>query len=103
MMRRAPVLTFDNEAYWRAATEGRLVAQRCRACAGLYHPPRPMCPRCHSLELAPTELSGDGVVYSYSILHHPQLASFDYPVIAVLVDLVEGVRIVSNLVGVDPG
>jgi hypothetical protein len=43
-------------------------------------------------------LAGTGIVYSYSILHHPQHPSFSYPVIAVLVDLDEGVRILSNLV-----
>jgi hypothetical protein len=48
-------------------------------------------------------LAGTGVVYSYSILHHPQHPSFSYPVIAVLVDLDEGVRILSNLVGAGAG
>jgi uncharacterized OB-fold protein len=47
-------------------------------------------------------LSGRGVVYSYSILHHPQHPAFSYPVLAVLVDLEEGVRVVSNLVDVAP-
>lgn len=46
-------------------------------------------------------MSGRGTVYSYSILHHPQAPAFDYPVLAALIDLDEGVRIVSNLVGVD--
>jgi len=42
-------------------------------------------------------------VYSFAILHHPQNPAFDYPVLAVLVDLDEGVRLVSNLTGVDAG
>jgi hypothetical protein len=61
-----------------------------------------MCPDCHSLEFAIIDLSGVGSVYSYSILHHPQNASFTYPVIAALVDLEEGIRVVSNLVDVEP-
>ena len=48
------------------------------------------------------DLAGTGVVYSYALLHHPQHPAFSYPVPAVLVDLDEGVRIVSNLVGIDP-
>ena len=48
------------------------------------------------------DLAGTGVVYSYSILHHPQHPAFDYPVVAVLVDLDEGVRVVSNLVESPP-
>ena len=48
------------------------------------------------------ELSGRGTVYSYAVLHHPQHPAFDYPVIAALVDLDEGIRLVSNLVDIDP-
>ncbi len=42
------------------------------------------------------------MVYSYSILHHPQNPAFEYPVLAALIDLDEGVRVLSNLVEVDP-
>ncbi len=100
--RPAPILTEDNQAFWEAAREGRLVTQRCAGCGRLQHPPRPMCPSCHGLELEVVELAGTGVVYSYSILHHPRHPSFDYPVVAVLIDLDEGVRILSNLVDVRP-
>jgi hypothetical protein len=98
--RPAPILTDDNHAFWDAAKEGRLVTQRCVGCGRLQHPPRPMCPSCHGIEQEVLDLAGTGVVYSYSILHHPQHPSFDYPVIAALVDLDEGVRIVSNLVDI---
>ncbi len=36
------------------------------------------------------------------MLHHPQHPAFDYPVLAALVDLDEGVRMVSSLTGVEP-
>jgi uncharacterized OB-fold protein len=101
--RPAPILTEDNHEFWEAARAGRLVAQKCRRCGRLRHPPRPMCPSCQSLEYDLLDLAGSGVVYSYSLLHHPQHPSFSYPVIAVLVDLDEGIRIVSNLVDVEPG
>ena len=48
------------------------------------------------------QLSGSGTVYSYAVLHHPQNPAFDYPVLAALVDLDEGIRIVSNLTGIEP-
>jgi uncharacterized protein len=47
-------------------------------------------------------LSGRGSVYSYAVLHHPQNPKFNYPLVAALVDLDEGVRVVTNLVGVQP-
>jgi hypothetical protein len=61
-----------------------------------------MCPTCHSTEFAWQEAAGTGTVYSYALLHHPQHAAFTYPVLAVLVDLDEGVRILSNLIDTDP-
>jgi uncharacterized OB-fold protein len=100
--RPAPLLNDDNRVYWDAAREGRLVTQRCQNCGRLRHPPRPMCPACHSLEFEVIDLVGDGVVYSYAILHHPQNPRFEYPVLAALIDLEEGVRVLSNLVEVDP-
>src|SRR4051794_8065334 len=103
MTRPAPIVTDDNHEFWEAARDGRLVAQQCADCGQLRHPPRPMCPYCHALDYELAELAGTGTLYSYAILHHPQHPSFDYPVIAALVDLDEGVRVVSNLVGVEPG
>jgi hypothetical protein len=61
-----------------------------------------MCPRCHSTDQELVELAGTGVVYSFTILHHPQHPAFDYPVVAALIDLDEGIRLVSNLVDVAP-
>jgi uncharacterized OB-fold protein len=101
-VRPAPILTDDNAVFWDAAREHRLVAQRCASCRRLRHPPRPMCPHCRSLDAELVELSGQGTVYSFSIIHYPPTPFFDYPVLAVLVDLDEGIRLVSNLVGVDP-
>ncbi|MCU1353515.1 MAG: hypothetical protein JWM05_2724 [Acidimicrobiales bacterium] len=61
-----------------------------------------MCPTCHALDLAAEEVSGRGSVYSYALLHGPQNPAFTYPIVAALVDLEEGVRLVTNLVDVDP-
>jgi hypothetical protein len=88
--------------YWDAIARHELVAQCCHACGELRHPPRPMCPRCRSLEWQEQRLAGTGSLYSYAVLHHPQSPAFEYPVIAALVDLDEGVRIVTNLVGIEP-
>jgi uncharacterized OB-fold protein len=61
-----------------------------------------MCPRCQSLAHEWVPVTGTGTVYSYALLHHPQHPAFSYPVVAVLVELDEGVRVVSNLIDVDP-
>lgn len=102
-LRPAPAITEDNLFYWEAARDGRLVAQRCSSCGKLRHPPRTGCPYCQSLDFEIAELSGHGEIYSYSLLWHPRSPRFSYPVIAILVDLAEGIRVVSNLVGTEPG
>jgi uncharacterized protein len=101
-LRPAPAITEDNLFYWEAARDGLLVAQRCGSCGKLRHPPRTACPACQSLDIEVVQLSGDGEVYSYSLLWHPRSPRFSYPVIAILVDLAEGIRVVSNLVGAEP-
>lgn len=101
--RPAPTVTDDSAVFWDAAAEGRLVAQRCGECGVLRHPPRPMCPHCRSLDIDVVELAGTGTVYSYAFPHHPQHPAFTYPVFAALVDLDEGVRLVTNLTDVEAG
>jgi uncharacterized protein len=100
--RPAPIVTEDSAFFWDAAAEQRLVAQQCGQCGRLRHPPRPMCPHCHSLAIDVIELSGRGSLYSYALLHHPRHPAFDYPIIAALVDLEEGIRLVSDLVEIEP-
>ncbi|HYL52008.1 MAG TPA: OB-fold domain-containing protein [Acidimicrobiia bacterium] len=100
--RPAPRPTDDSAVYWDAVARHKLVAQCCGVCGKLRHPPRPMCPHCRSLEWHVQRLAGTGSLYSYAVLHHPRSPLFAYPLLAALVDLDEGVRIVTNLVGVEP-
>ncbi len=98
--RPAPILTPDNAFFWEACGRGELVAQRCGECAALAHPPRPMCPRCHSVRREVTRLSGRGVVYSWIVPRHPAPIGFAEAPIVALILLDEGLRLVSNVVGV---
>jgi uncharacterized OB-fold protein len=100
--RLAPSMTEDTAFFWDGLKEQRLLIQRCRACGTLRHPPRPVCPSCHSLEWDTVESSGRGTVFSFVMPRHPPLPWFDDTYIVALVDLEEGTRIVSNLVDVEP-
>jgi uncharacterized OB-fold protein len=95
-------MTADTQFFWDGAKQGRLLIQRCRQCEVLRHPPRPMCPQCHSLEWDTIEASGRGTVYSFVMPRHPQLPFFDDDYIVALVELDEGTRLVTNLVDVEP-
>lgn len=100
--RLAPAMNTDTQFFWDAAAAGRLVVQRCSACGLLRHPPGPACPFCHSLDWDVSEVSGRGTLYSYTVVHHPPAPGFDGPAIAVVVELDEGVRLISNVTGADP-
>jgi uncharacterized OB-fold protein len=60
-----------------------------------------MCPNCHSLEWDTAESAGRGTVHSYVVNHYPQVPAFEYPLVVALIDLEEGTRLVSNLVGIE--
>jgi len=100
--RLAPSMTADTQFFWDGVKEHRLLIQQCAVCSALRHPPRPMCPECHSLEWGTVEASGLGTVYSSVIPHHPPLPWFPDPYVVALVDLAEGTRIVTNIVGIAP-
>jgi uncharacterized OB-fold protein len=93
------------QAYWDAAQRGEFVMQQCAACAHRRFPPRPMCPRCQSLECAWRAIPGRGRVYSFVVCHPPLLPAFmeraPFAVVLVALDDDPSIRIVGNLLGRD--
>jgi len=100
--RLAPSMTADTKFFWDGVRDHRLLIQRCAGCLALRHPPRPMCPECHALEWDTVAASGHGTVYSFVIPVHPPLPWFPEPYVVALVDLAEGTRLVTNIVGLPP-
>jgi uncharacterized protein len=101
-LRPRPALTQDNAFFFEGARRGELLIQRCASCGTLRHPPRPACAQCRSFEWDTVVASGRGTVYSYVVVHHPQIPAFDYPPPIAVVALEEGTRLVADLVGVAP-
>jgi uncharacterized OB-fold protein/acyl dehydratase len=97
-----PARSHDNAFFWEGVAAGELRIQRCLGCKALRHPPGPMCPRCHALDWDHLVASGRGHVYSFVVAHHPPVPPFAYPNAIALIELDEGTRLVSNLVGIDP-
>jgi uncharacterized protein len=100
--RPRPSLTQDNSFFFEGAKAGKLLIQRCSECGTLRHPPRPACPNCRSFQWDAMQASGRGTIYSYVVNHHPQVPSFDYPLIVALVELEEGTRLVANVSHMTP-
>ena len=96
-----PVPTADSVFFWEALEREELMAQQCGDCSAYLHPPRPMCPKCNSLNQKHVHLSGRGTLYSWCLPQHPRVAFFQYPLVTALIDLEEGIRILSNLVDCD--
>jgi uncharacterized OB-fold protein len=96
-----PVYAPDAAFFWDGVTRGELLGQRCADCKHLAHPPRPMCPKCHSTRREQIRLSGHGTVYSWVVPRHPAPVGFIEPPVVALIELDEGIRLVSNLVDID--
>lgn len=101
-LRPRPAVNRDNAFWFEAAREHRLVIQRCAGCGDLRHPPGPCCPKCGSYDWDTVEASGRGRVHSYVVSHHPRHPAFPPPYVVALVELEEGTRLVTNLVGAAP-
>jgi uncharacterized OB-fold protein len=99
--RARPISTPDTADYWANVAEGRLVMQRCRQCHLAYFYPRSFCPSCLSADVPWEAMSGRARLYSYVICHRPAPGFEDeVPYILALVDLEEGPRMMTNIVGV---
>ncbi len=98
----APRKYLDFQGFWQGADEGKLILQRCGSCGTWCHIPQPMCPKCHSVEKTWAPVSGKGKVYSWVTYYESPHPGFKAPYAVVLVELEEGMRIVSNLVDVQP-
>ncbi|MGW8762389.1 bifunctional MaoC family dehydratase N-terminal/OB-fold nucleic acid binding domain-containing protein [Streptomyces sp. NPDC055815] len=98
--RPRPVVNRDNAGFWEGVAAHRLLIQRCGDCASLRFPWLPGCADCGSREWDTVEASGSGTVFSYVVMHHPSFPAFDPPYAVGLIELAEGVRMISNVVGV---
>jgi uncharacterized protein len=98
-----PVVTADTAFFWDGTARGELRIQRCGGCGALRHPPGPMCPACGADKPEYLLAAGTGEVYSYVVHHHPPVPGHQVPFVVALVQLTEGVRMVGELLGVDPG
>jgi uncharacterized protein len=93
----------DSKPYWEAAQAGRLVFKKCLACAHLQFPPRHLCPKCWSDQAEWITSAGSGRVHSFSIVHRAPTPAYaaKAPYVIAMIDLAEGPRMLTNIVGGD--
>ena len=101
-----PIADDKTRFYWDAAREGRLVVQRCAACGDHQFPPEVGCSNCGGDALEPTEVLGQGSVYSFTVVRQafdPAFAS-QLPFVIGLIELEDapGMRMLTNIVDIEP-
>ena len=97
-----PFITPANAPFHEAARRHELRLQRCNACGNLMYPIAPHCQQCWSDDFSWAKLSGRGTVNGYTIYHQAFHDAYrdEVPYNVVEVELEEGPRLVSNLVGI---
>lgn len=100
-----PVADPDSRPFWEGCRRRELLLQRCADCGRFRFPPSSACPGCGSRQQTWVEASGKGRVYSWVVVVRPvprEVFADDVPYVVALVELDEGVRLPTNLVGCDP-
>ncbi len=102
--RPAPVADPESAPYWEAARDGRLVVQHCGRCGHHQLYGRAHCLQCRG-PVSWVDASGRGRVYSFTVIRQQYARPFRdmVPYVVALVDLEEGPRLMTNIVGCDPG
>jgi uncharacterized OB-fold protein len=94
-----PRLEPDSGFFWTSGKDGVLRFLRCQDCQYYIHPPAPVCPKCFGRHVAPEPVSGDAVLWSYTVNHHQWAPGTEEPFVIGLVEIVEqeGLRLTTNV------
>lgn len=101
---RAPAVDWETRAFWEGCGRHELVLQRCRDCGQVQHRPRALCASCLSGSIEHFRASGLGHVHTFTVTQQNQAPGFReaLPYVLAYVDLEEGPRLLTNVVGCDP-
>ena len=72
-----PAVDDLTQPFWDAAKRHELMLQRCKDCSYFNHPPRLACDACQSQQLDFEHVSGRGSIYSFTVMHQPNIAGFE--------------------------
>jgi uncharacterized protein len=100
----APHVDEENRWFFEACGRGELYVQRCGACGTLRFHPRGLCPACLSSDVRYVRCTGRGRVHTFTVTHQNQAPGFreDLPYVMAYVELDEGPRVLTNVVGIAP-
>ena len=94
---------FTAKLFYDNLKEKRLMGTKCTECDALMVPPRPVCPRCGSVNLEWVEFKGEGSLETFTVIYVPPISLSEKALYVVgIVRLDEGVSIMGRIVDVDP-
>jgi uncharacterized OB-fold protein len=98
-----PIPQGESEFYWNKTSQEQLWLRKCNRCSEAYFYPRDISPCCFSRDTEWTQSSGRGRLYAFSIIYRSPNQGFqeEAPFIVAIIELEEGPRMTSNIVGVD--
>ena len=100
-------MPFTAASFDKFCSEKKVMASRCKGCAELWLPPRPLCPKCHSNKMEWEELTGKGKLVSFTVIGVGPWTMTnegydkDHPYCSGVVELEEGPRISTQILGVE--
>jgi uncharacterized OB-fold protein len=98
-----PVPTPETRPFWEASRRHELCLQRCRACGRHFFYPRAACPHCLASDIEWRRVSGRGTLHTFTVVHRGQRNfPLGTPYVIAIVELTEGPRLMTNLVGIEP-
>jgi hypothetical protein len=99
-----PRVDEESRGFWEALARHELYVQRCRGCGTIRFPPRALCPKDLSDDTEWLRASGRGTVYTFTVTHQNHSVGFreDLPYVLAVVELDEGPRLMTNIVGCAP-
>lgn len=98
-----PVVSAWAKPFWEGTERGELVLQHCGDCSKYVFYPRVICPHCSSENLTWEPVSGNGKIYSFTVVYNNSPSAFkaDVPYVVAVIELDEGVRMLSNIIECD--
>jgi uncharacterized OB-fold protein len=92
----APAVNLETQPFWDATAQGKLLIKKCTACGEPHFYPRGHCPFCFSDKTEWVEASGNGTIYTYSVMRRAPI-----PYAIAYVTLAEGPTMMTNIVDCD--
>ena len=94
-----PLPSEDSKPYWDSCQRQELLIQRCDDCGYYWLPPSILCPRCMSTNFQRVKASGKAKIFTWEVTHQALYPAFDTPFHVAIVELEEGPRMHTNIVG----